>query len=384
MGILRTDKLSGIGTDGPVFDGVTRFDTQGYFVPPPGTTDQRSAGITTTQGAIRFNTDSQKLEFYAQDQWWEMVIDTPALGTSSDTGAGARGLFGGGAPGAGINTIEYVNISSTGNAQDFGDLTVARRDLAALSSSIRGCWIGGIVSVATNVIDYITISSTGNALDFGDLIQPGRGKSGCSNSTRGVFSGGNNDSSPLINYNVIEYLTISSTGNTQDFGDLIISASNRSSCSSPTRGLFGGGSSPTNINAIEYVTISTLGNAQDFGDLTAAKFASGGCSNSTRGLFGGGGVGATSINTIDYITISTLGNSVKFGDLTLGRFSYSNSWASPTRGGWAGGYYYSPTLLTSNIIDYVTILTQGNAIDFGDLLTDMRQSAGCSNAHGGL
>ena len=71
------------------------------------------------QGAIRFNTDSQKLEFYAQDQWWEMVIDTPNLGTSSDTGAGARGVFGGGAPGFGINTIEYVNISSTGNSQDF-------------------------------------------------------------------------------------------------------------------------------------------------------------------------------------------------------------------------------------------------------------------------
>ena len=43
------------------------------------------------QGSIRFNTDSQKLEFYAQDQWWEMVIDTPALGTSSDTGAGEIG-----------------------------------------------------------------------------------------------------------------------------------------------------------------------------------------------------------------------------------------------------------------------------------------------------
>ena len=337
--------------------------------------------IEVPSGAMRFNSDSQKLEYYDGSQWVQVSTFSPNLN------GGARGVFGGGAPGSGINTIEYVNISSTGNSQDFGDLTVARRDLAALSSSIRGCWIGGVVvdsPVTTNVIDYITISSTGNALDFGDLIQPGRGKSGCSNSTRGVFGGGNNDSSPLIHYNVIEYLTISSTGNTQDFGDLIISASNRSSCSSPTRGVFGGGSSPTNINAIEYVTISSLGNAQDFGDLSSTRSASGSCSNSTRGLFGGGGVGATSINTIDYITISTLGNSVKFGDLTLGRFSYSNSWASPTRGGWAGGYYYSPTLSSSNIIDYVTILSQGNAIDFGDLLTNMRQSAGFSNAHGGL
>jgi hypothetical protein len=86
MGILRANTISGLGTDGAVFQGVTKFDTQGYVVPSSGTTDQRSAGITTTQGAIRFNTDSQKLEFYAQDQWWEMVIDTPALGIAADTG----------------------------------------------------------------------------------------------------------------------------------------------------------------------------------------------------------------------------------------------------------------------------------------------------------
>ena len=97
MGILRTNTLSGIGTDGPVFDGVTRLDTQGYFVPPVGVTSDRTlVGVTTAQGSIRFNTDSQKLEFYAQDQWWEMVIDTPALAVGSNTGAGARGLFGGG------------------------------------------------------------------------------------------------------------------------------------------------------------------------------------------------------------------------------------------------------------------------------------------------
>ena len=122
MGILRTNTLSGIGTDGPVFDGITRLDTFGYVVPPVGITSDRTlVGVTTAQGSIRFNTDSQKLEFYAQDQWWEMVIDTPALAVSSNSEAGARGVFGGG----GLpysNVIDYINISSTGNALDFGDL----------------------------------------------------------------------------------------------------------------------------------------------------------------------------------------------------------------------------------------------------------------------
>ena len=53
------------------------------------------------QGAIRFNTDSQKLEFYAQGEWWVMSTDTPNLGTSGDPTPGVRGMFAGGyQPGA--------------------------------------------------------------------------------------------------------------------------------------------------------------------------------------------------------------------------------------------------------------------------------------------
>ena len=35
-------------------------------------------------------------------------------------------------------------------------------------------------------------------------------------------------------------------------------------------------------------------------------------------------------------------------------------------------------------IDYVTIATTGNAIDFGDLAVALGNNAGCSNCHGGL
>ena len=245
MGILRTNTLSGIGTDGPVFDGVTRFDTQGYFVPPPGTTDQRSAGITTTQGAIRFNTDSQKLEFYAQDQWFEMVIDTPALGTSSDTGAGARGVFGGGftpTPATTVfNVIEYITISSTGNVVDFGDLSVGKTNLSACSSSTRGVFGGGFTPTPAltvfNVIEYITISSTGNVVDFGDLSVGKTNLSACSSSTRGVFGGGFTPTPALTYFNTIEYITISSTGNVVDFGDLSVGKSGLSACSNAHGGL---------------------------------------------------------------------------------------------------------------------------------------------------
>jgi hypothetical protein len=385
MGILRTNTLSGLGTDGPVFEGVTKFDTQGYFVPPSGTTDQRSAGITTVQGTIRFNTDSQKLEFYAQDQWWEMVIDTPALGVAANTDAGARGVWGGGlGPSPGVNslTIDYVNISSTGNSLNFGNLTGTNRGwISALASSTRGIWSGGSDFPGNNrenTIDYVTISSTGNAIDFGDLVNSYLGGhiTSCSNSTRGLVAGGY-DYPVAGNHNIIQYMTIASTGNTVDFGDLTEARRGIGACASSTRGLFGGGVNPAGSNVIDFVTISTLGNAQDFGDLTTTtrRDGNGSCSNSIRGLWAGTVPGSS--NVIEYIMISTRGNAVRFGDLTIGR-GYVGSCASPTRGVFSGG---SPSI---NVIDYVNILTQGNAVDFGDMTNSYYTKGGCSNAHGGL
>ena len=44
--------------------------------------------IEVPQGAIRLNTDSQKLEFFAQDRWYEMATDIQTLD------GGARGIWG--------------------------------------------------------------------------------------------------------------------------------------------------------------------------------------------------------------------------------------------------------------------------------------------------
>ena len=346
------------------------------------------------QGAIRFNTDSQKLEFYAQDQWWEMVIDTPALGTSSDTGAGARGVFGGGitvTPAATrLNVIEYITISSTGNAQDFGDLSVDKAALSACSSSTRGVFGGGaIVTPATtylNTIEYITISSTGNVVDFGDLSVDKQNLSACSSSTRGVFGGGFTLTPALTYFNTIEYITISSTGNVVDFGDLSVGKNGLSACSSSTRGVFGGGVTPTPaltyLNVIEYITISSTGDAVDFGDLSVGKIGLSACSSSTRGVFGGG-ITPTYLNTIEYITISSTGNVVDFGDLSVDKQNLS-ACSSSTRGVFGGGFTLTPALTYFNTIEYITISSTGDAVDFGDLSAPTRVLSACSNAHGGL
>jgi hypothetical protein len=100
------------------------------------------------------------------------------------------GLFGGGFGASSTNIIDFINIPSAGNATDFGDLTVARQNLAACSSSTRGVFGGG--NTSGNTIDYVTITSAGNALDFGDLSSNPARLGACSSSTRGIFAGGEN------------------------------------------------------------------------------------------------------------------------------------------------------------------------------------------------
>ena len=150
------------------------------------------------------------------------------------------------------------------------------------------------------------------------------------------------------------------------------------------RAFFAGGNDPGACNLIDYVTIYTLGNAQDFGDLNRVAFSGGACSNSTRGLYTAG-YGAPSspslVNSIAYCTIATLGDFIDFGDATVATRDCTSA-ASPTRALTSvGGYDNS---INQNTIDYVTIATTGNAKDFGDLTDQRNALEGQSNAHGGL
>jgi len=352
---------------------------------------------TPPAGAIRFNSDSMKLEVYRggigigttnqTGGWWTIDNASVGIGTSSISGSsggsGARGVFGGGkqlSGGTNFNIIDYVNISTTGNAIDFGDALDSRAQMGGLASNTRGVFAGGFQDAPpgnpTNVIQYLTISSTGNTLDFGDLSQANDDLGACASSTRGIFGGGSRAGTT----NTIEYITIASTGNVQDFGDLLYNGRTTRGCSSSTRGIFGGGISINNIN---FITIASTGNASDFGDLLTGTYGRGSCANSTRGLFFGGYVTPTVTNNIEYITISSTGNGTDFGDLSVARIDLRAA-SSSTRGICEGGYTTSPAPTTYNVIDYVTIMSLGNAIDFGDLTQARYYAAACSNAHGGL
>lgn len=318
-------------TSGTEFRGVTVFDTQGYFVPPSGTTEQRGRG---------------------------------------------RGLFGGGRayPGNSIQkTIDFVEIQTQGNALDFGDLTSIRERLSGAAGAIRGLFAGGQVSPTTNIIDFVTISTTSNATDFGDLTTTRMDIGGAANHTRAVFFAGG---TPGNSSNIIDFVTIASIGNAVNFGELTDESLKGCGCGSPTRGIIFIGTT------VQYITWATTGNAQDFGDTTITNTSRMALSDSTRGIVAGGYASPAKSNVIEYITIATLGNAQDFGDLTYGAYEPEGASSNSTRGVLALGD--ALVLSETNAIDYITIQTTGNAKDFGDLTQRRKQGAACSDSHGGI
>ena len=283
--------------------------------------------------------------------------------------------------GVGYNSQNWLTLpkgTTEGRFPNFG---------AVDAGSARGVISGGYYDPAgvVNVIEYLTISTLGNTKDFGDLsTNHAHGKSGFASNTRGIFAGGGSPSSSSLSNN-ISYITITTTGNAKDFGDCITKTKDGSAAGNQIRGIFHASEGPsgtTATNSLQYVTIQTSGNSIEFGDLTIARTNSTGeLSSPVRGIFMGGYIPSSPnyTNTIDYVTISTTSNAVDFGDMTEAKSSYgvlSNS----TRGIRSGG---NPS--TVNTIDYITIATLGDAQDFGDLTTGLFDPAGtCASSIRGI
>ncbi len=316
----------------------------------------------------------------------------PSGDTAVRGGGSGRGVFAGGSS----NVIDYITIASAGNAIDFGDLIETERSRPySFASSTRGIIGGGRDHPNYfSSIDYITPSSGGGANDFGELIQGGWSGAGASNNTRGLFIGGyipdstTTFASSLRNFKKIQFVQIASTGDANEFGEVTENGIREcGTLASPTRAVRLGGKTTTTapswgntIGSIDFVTIASKGDAQDFGDLLSVNAAGTACSNSTRGIHAGGiPSGSSRSNIIQYITIATLGNAQDFGDL-IEVNCLQGAASSDTRGIFAGGS--QPT--TVNTIEFVTIASTGNATDFGDRTEAKSSIAGFSDVHGGL
>ena len=353
MSELRINNITDrVGSSGPIIAGVSTVTSTSHMVMPSGPTEFR--------------------------------------------GGRGRAIFNGGyeAP-SNTSEIQTVEIATLGNATNFGNLSTARQDGASLANSIRGISAGGNPS-QQSVIEYIIMSSGGGANDFGDLTLGRRAFKGACNDTRGIFFGGNTPTRQSI----IDFITIATTGDATEFARIGVNAGNDSTeggfgnddnaaCSSPTRAFVFGSGNMTNV--IQFVTISTRGDSQDFGDLTQGnvRFPAG-LSSNTRGVSGGGRQPSplNQVNIIQSFEMATLGNSTNFGDLSQSRELLASA-SSRTRGLFAGGYIPSPAV-TYNVIDSITIASASNATDFGDLTYSgqtngaSRTFSGCSDVNGGI
>ena len=237
--------------------------------------------------------------------------------------------------------------------------------------------MGGDYPSVSNSVEFYTIDTLGNSQDFGDLSQSREGMGSGSSSTRGLFMGGGNFAAPV--YNIIDFMTIPSLGNAIDFGDLTRSDREVGGSSNQTRAIAFGGYNDSDGNRadeIDYVTIASTGNAVDFGNLLSSGQAMGKgiCASPTRGIISGGQVPSTQ-NVIQFVTFSTTGNSVDFGDLTTGHRDHGSG-GNSTRGIFLAGSLGDTRI---NVIEFITITTLGNAIDFGDVI-EANQTSQCASA----
>ena len=347
---------------------VDSLKVYSMFQPPSGTTNQRPPAKT---GAIFYNFDFKTIEFFDGNSW-NQVDNTTRRG---------RGVIASGyiAP-ARQDTIDFIEISSEGNALDFGDLDNAKTQPGPGATNSRGLFAGGMTPSATNQIEYITIPSTGNGIDFGDLTRSTNAPGGASSSTRMLAAGSNTPSGAS---NVIDYFEMHTQGNAIDFGDLTRSKY-PAGVQSPTRAVFGGGYTPNGENnSLEFSIFASLGNTTSFGDLTQVRGNPSSGGNSTRGLYAGGWGGpASMITSIDFITIASEGNAKRFGDLTEKMSEQMGGCANSVRCTFAGGN--DPGQNPLNTISFVTIASTGNAQDFGDLTLARRGPSSLSDSHGGL
>jgi len=346
MATLRSDTISGIGTEGVVLDGGLKFRSQNYMTLPKGNTAQRGRGR-----AVSF------------------------AGYVSS-------------PGATVEEIIYFDIATSGTSIRFGDLGITQGATgAATASGTRAVYGGGWTAPGVD-ISYVTIATEGNSIDFGANRTAGKGTyaPGLSNSTRGIFISAQEHPSYLA---TTDFVTIASTGTCTAFGDVTDNRYGGAASASPTRGIYAGGvqgATSPGTNFISYCTIATTGSWADFGDLTDVtngfRYTNGSSSNTRSLVYGGSwNSGVADGNTIQYITIATLGNSVDFGD-AIRSGTHRGGFSNSIRGGAAGGYYPSADF---NTIEFVNIATTGNGIDWGDLSQTRSYNQGTtSDSHGGL
>ena len=121
--------------------------------------------VTVPTGAIRYNTDSNKMEYFDGTKWWQVAVSSPDL-SAGTTEPGTRGVFAGSGPSP-ADTMDWITISTLGDATDFANNDTSINYSRQGSSRTRG-FIGNDVNGSAAVSTYI-FATQSDSTAFGDL-----------------------------------------------------------------------------------------------------------------------------------------------------------------------------------------------------------------------
>ena len=357
--------------DSDINGNVMSYTADGIFVFYNGVLIAPTTDYTASDGSsVVLTTGADSGSHVAISKWNIASGGSSGSGGASISWGGNRAFILGGGNSY-SNEIEYFDITTPGNSSDFGDLSATLYAPGSASDGSRVLSASGYDgSNQLTAIDYITSSSLSNASSFGSLTQGRATVAGHSDATYGVFGGGGNSAPIASGTNTIDYVTIATTSNASDFGDLTTSVNWLSSGGDATYALF-------LKEVIDYITIQTTSNASDFGDIITGRGggsrSQGTITSETISVFAGGGG-----NFIDYVTTASPGNATDFGDTLQSTYIYNVAGSSNgTTGTISGGV---GTGGNENVIQYITIATPSNATDFGDLTSAKARCTGSSGS----
>jgi len=355
-----------VGTGATTGQGtIESMKVSNTFNPPIGRTNDRPSA--PKPGALYYNKDFKTIEYW-DGNFWRQVDNTTRRG---------RGIF------TGYKNMEYVNVSSTGNTKDFGEVTNSLYGGAGASNETRGLMMGGWGPAGDDLdIEYITIASEGHSIDFEVDNTGGWGSIGASDSVRAISAGGDYPNATTT----IDMFFFSTTGAKHDWGDITAARGrgDHGACS-PVRAIFTGGYNPAIYQKYDTKIMATSANTTEFGDIMYGNRGHTAVGDKTRGIITGGySENNAYVNSykMEAIQLQSTGVAMDFGEIKAFAGSTNGFRAgvqNMVRGLFAGG---APG--TINTIDMITIQTFGSAADFGDLSQGRNQLVGLSDSHGGL
>ena len=398
MSEVKVDKITNrVGTGAPRFPNGITIGGQtvasqypgvlaGSIVESNGTPTNVSAGTYwfNDSGANKF------LAIYYDDNW--IGLSGEVVGGAAAPMGGDRGFSMAGTGPSTDDVVEYWDLTTTSNAQTFGNtLTTDINWSAACGNGTRVINHEAYSNISTyDTISYITSATLGNAVDFGNTFHQRVGEAAASNGTYGIFGAGYGAtgpapySGPAGRLDDIDYVTISTTGNAADWGDVLPTNRSYLACAdNSSYVLFAGGlcdagggspySSSSNVAGEIYKLSTTVGSGGTLiGDLSDDRGILKGAESPTRALFMGGLIGSSSTasnwcDIIDYMDFASEGNATDFGNLVRGN-AYGGACSNDTTAAYFGGYdNISGSTTEVADIRYITMATTGNATDAGDL-----------------